>query len=251
MTIIAVLFTFTLPLKASETINLTCSEVENVVSQKLAVAQMTNDASALQEAFNAINGRVRDNAVIYLKYTEADILPLRLKLLETAYIMLKRNYCGDALNDKGRVVDAIKLLTEDEREMMHDGIAGAINPKAGLFGRVPWPEKIPSEFEGRKLWHPGQSPEKYKDSDPQLYAYYKPLYDENLRQTDRYDKGKTIKRIFWNNLEAIRSLLSGENLNSQKTAQKISFDALAEVTIKDDSLRKFIFSEVHSVHSNK
>lgn len=200
---------------AGESIHLSFAEVQNIVSQKLAVAQSKNDATALQEAEDVVKGKICTNAVIYLQYGPEESFFLKLHILKVA----------DGMKDK------------------------AFDPKrrtkAGTNGKVPWPpdNERPQALIGQPLWTPGQDPEDFKEANPKLYAIYKPLYDENINNTEKHKREGIIIRIRRDLLRDIRAEVKDTVLDNKKAQFHSRYVDLVKKYIEDAELQKDILSK--------
>lgn len=196
---------------AQKSIELTFDEVQNIVSQKLVIVQSKNDLMALQGARDAVRGKVATNAVVCLKYGSEESFRLNLQILEVA----------ERMRDK----------TLDPKKQS----------EAGVYGSVPWPadEKRAKSLKGAPLWTPGQNPEDYKDSNPDLYALYNPLYVENRENTKRLRNHLHMKKIQEDLLRDIREIYRKASLNNE--AQH--YDDIIDNTIRCRQLRNQIITK--------
>jgi len=200
---------------AKEIIHQSLADVCNVVSQKLAVAR-GGDVEALQEAQAALPAIVStDETVIYRHLTVEESLALKLEILKTADAMLDKSF-------------------DSEKKA-----------KAGIFGSVPWPldKDRPEKLRGKPLWMPRQNPEDFKDANPDLYAYYKPLYDENIKNTGRHKSQGLIRSIRKDVLRDVRRTLKSEESTVAKTDRAVQCRELVDRIILDERLKKEILSE--------
>jgi hypothetical protein len=198
----------------NDAVHLSFETVQNIVTQKLAVALAQKSAPCLLEAQEAAKGKISTNAVVYLKYKEDESFWLKLEILKVA----------DAMMDKS--------FNSDEKS------------KAGLSGSIPWPpdKDRPEALKGKPLWWPRQSPEDFKESDPALYVFYKPLYEKNLQDNREQQGQKHIKRIRSELLREIRDTL-GRNSAEKKEASRTSrFKDMVKEHIQDIDLAREILS---------
>ena len=203
--------------KSGETINLSFTEVQNIVSQKLEVARSQNNATALEEASEAAKGKVQTNAVIYLHYEPEKTFSLKLQILKVATSMHDKSF-----NPKTRA-------------------------KAGIYGKVPWPtdKEKPLDLVGKPLWVPGQNPEDFKASNPALYAFYKPLYEENKRNTERHKREGLIRSIRKELFRDIRNSLKNASLDKKNPHSLSNHVVLVKEIINDEQLQQSILSDEH------
>lgn len=201
--------------KSDETIKLSLTEVQNIVSQKLDVARNQNNARALEEAAEAAKGKVQTNAVIYLQYGPEENFSLKLQILKVADSMQDK-----AFNSKTRT-------------------------RAGIYGKVPWPtdKERPLNLAGKPLWGPRQNPEDFKESNPNLYAIYKPLYDENLKNTEKHKREGLVRSIRKALLRDVRSDVKNASLDKNDPQCHSRYVILVKEIIKDEQLQQSILSE--------
>lgn len=195
-----------------EVVHLYFADVYNVITQKLAIAN-NGDVQSLQEAHNAQKAGY-SNAVIYKHWGLEESLILSLEILIVADKMYDKLY--------------------DHKQTM----------RAGIFGNIPWPhdKDRPESLKGIPLWRPRQNPDDFKDKDPELYAFYKPFYEENQRNTQKYRQQEIIKEIRGNRLREVRNILSKNIDNKEDAVKRKRYLTLVETIIKDENLRKEILS---------
>lgn len=201
---------------AEEIVHFSFDEVQNIVSQKLAVAQSKQDYNALQEAKSFLPAIVTsDGTTIYRHITPEQTFLLRLQIFKVADSMQDKSF-----NPKTRT-------------------------KAGIYGKVPWPtdKERPLNLAGKPLWGPGQDPEDFKDSKPNLYAIYKPLYDENLKNTEKHKREGLVRSIRKDLLRDVRSDVKNASLDKNDPQCHSRYVALVKGIIKDEQLQQRILSE--------
>jgi len=204
-------------LQADETIHLTAEEVINIVSQKLDVAQSRKDAEALQAAKDnlpAISSGYGKK--VYRHLAPEQTFALELKILQVA----------DRMQDKS-----------------YDH---TIRPKAGWYGSVPWPPKNerPEALRDIPLWWPRTPPERYKERDPELYAFYKPLYEENLRNTKKHQYEGSVRVVREDMLRDTRGRLKFECDRGAESRDFGLYLRLVDEIIEDKQLRDEILSDI-------
>jgi hypothetical protein len=204
-------------LQADETIHLTAEEVINIVSQKLDVAQSRKDARALRAAKDnlpAISSGYGKK--VYRHLAPEQTFALELKILQVA----------DRMQDKS-----------------YDH---TIRPKAGWYGDVPWPpeNERPEALRDIPLWWPRTSPEYYKERDPELYAFYKPLYEENLRNTKKHQYEGGVRVVREDMLRDTRGRLKFECDRGAESRNFSLYLRLVDEIIEDKQLRDEILSDI-------
>jgi len=204
-------------LQADETIHLTAEEVINIVSQKLDVAQSRKDARALRAAKDnlpAISSGYGKK--VYRHLAPEQTFALELKILQVA----------DRMQDKS-----------------YDH---TIRPKAGWYGDVPWPpeNERPEALRDIPLWWPRTSPEYYKERDPELYAFYKPLYEENLRNTKKHQYEGGVRVVREDMLRDTRGRLKFECDRGNDSRKFGLYLRLVDEIIEDKQLRDEILSDI-------
>lgn len=201
---------------AEHRVDLFFEEVQNIVTQQLAIAQSKDDTKALQTAYNAITGRGYTNTTVHARYTPEEFIFLCLHVLMIADRMQDKSYdC------------AAKL-------------------KAGIYDNVPWPpdSERPEELRKMPLWMPRTRPEYFKERDPELYAFYKPLYEENQRNTAKYLREARIRVVREKVLLDIKGGLGAECARGTNSLYFACYLHLINETITDKSLRDEILSDI-------
>ena len=203
---------------ADESVQTPFAEYQTVISQKLVIAQNKNDETLLQEVetFRKGEKHVNSNGVTQLRYKAEEVFPVRLQMLKVADKMRDKSYDRD------------------------------VKTKAGIYDSVPWPpeDERPKALRGKPLWWPRTSPEYYKERNPELYAFYKPLYEENQRNTKKYLREARIRVIRTNLLGLIKRSLK---IECDRGKDSLNFDRylhLVDETITDKQLRDEILSAI-------
>ena len=193
-------------------------DFQNTVSQKLDVARSERSIDALKDALQFMK-----------EFTDASDGAHRWH--ETpppgAFLALQLHALNTALE-------------------MQDKTFHPRNIKGGINGRVPWPSKdeIPEQLAREPLWKPGGSPEEYKTANPRLYEFYKPLYDENVRQTQIYNREGAIKSIIWDLLRKTRYSLGYVTRHRENDEQRyLRYVSLVREIITDTQIQEDILSE--------
>jgi hypothetical protein len=201
---------------AKEIINQNFADVQNVVSQNL-VAAKSGDIEALQEAKDALPAIVSTDTIkIYRHVTDEETFFLKLKILNVANELVDKSF------DPKRVT------------------------RAGKFGIIPWPaeEDRPESLKGKLLWRPRQNPDDYKETDPDLYAYYKPLYEENLRNTKKHEHQRIARTIRDDMLRDAKDGLKFECDKDDKSHNLGLYLRQVDEIIEDKQLRDEILSDI-------
>ena len=199
-------------------IHMSSVEVQNVVSQHMAAAR-SGDVKSLSAARSELYSQSgRDNVKIVRDITVEEVFVFKLELLKIAESLIDPTFDPDA------------------------------TPKAGTHGVVPRPpvEELPEEIKGRPLWRMRQDPEDFKESDPELYAFYKPLYEESLRNTERRSQQMTARNMRKDLIEDIRRIYLGMRLASKfrnTDQQYVQRREVVNKLIQDERLRKELFAE--------
>jgi hypothetical protein len=204
-------------LQADETIHLTAEEVINIVSQKLDVAQSRKDAEALQAAKDNLPAiSSRDGKKVYRHLAPEQTFALELKILQVA----------DKMQDKSYDL--------------------TIRPKAGWYGSVPWPpeNERPEALRNARLWYPRTPPEYYREKDPELYAFYKPLFEENRKNTEKHTRETRIREVRRGLLNSIKWYLEIECDRGAESRDFGSYLRLVDEIIEDKQLRDEILSDI-------
>ena len=183
------------------------AEVHNVVTQKLAAAR-AGDLKELRAARESLASVKRDGVTVNRHITDQESLALRLEILKAA----------DELDDKTFDPEAI--------------------PGTGLDGIVPKPprEDLPEKLKGIPLWHSREPPEHFKEKNPELYAYYKPLYEENLQNTKTRSQKMSVRVVRKDLLRDVRWRLKG------RPDLRPHYLELVNAIIQDEQLRGEILS---------
>lgn len=203
--------------RANETIHLTAEEAMNIVSQKLDFAQSRKDAEALQAAKDNIPAiSSRDGKKVFRHLAPEQTFVLELQILQVADKMQDKSY--------------------DPKVM----------PKAGMYGQVPWPPEnvSPDVLRGVRPWTPRTAPEYYKAKDPELYAIYKPLFEENRKNTEKHIRETRIREVRRGLLNSIKRYLEIECDRGNESRNFGLYLRLVDEIIKDKQLRDEIFSDL-------
>jgi len=203
-----------------KTIRMSSVEVQNVVSQHMAAAR-SGDAGALNKARRELYAQSgRDNVNIVREITPEEVFVFKLELLKIAESLIDPTFNLDEFR------------------------------KAGADGVVPRPpvEERPEKFRDRylPLWMPRQDPEDFKESDPELYAFYKPLYEENLRNTKRRDQQMGARGTREALIREVRMYLGMSYSSAQYRNTNPQYVQRREVVnklIQDKQLLKELFAE--------
>jgi len=194
------------------------AEVHNVVSQYMAVAR-SGDAGALHKARSALAQNVVELGVeIHRHITIEEAFVLRLEILKVACELLA------------------KPIDYDPEKIWQ-----------GPPGRIPWPpdEERPEHLRGEPLWWPGTDPDGYKEKNPELYAYYKPLYEEYLKNSRKHSQQRRLQAARRDLIRDIRMFL-GMSFSPQFRNADQRYIQCREVVnklIQDEQLRKELFAE--------
>jgi hypothetical protein len=202
---------------AEEVIHRTEEEVISVVSQKLSIAKSEKDVEALQAAKDMLfSCSTKGEKTTFHHLTSEAFFKLRLQILQVA----------DRMQDKS-----------------YDH---TIRPKAGWYGSVPWPPKNerPEALRDIPLWWPRTPPERYKERDPELYAFYKPLYEENLRNTKKHQYEGGVRVVREDMLRIIRERLKFECDRGAESRDFGLYLRLVDEIIEDKRLRDEILSDI-------
>jgi len=203
---------------ADESVHIPFAEYQTVISQKLETAQNKNDETLLQDVATFRKGEkyVNSNGVTQLRYKPEEVFPVRLQILQVADKMQDKSYDRDG------------------------------KPKSGLYDNVPWPpeNERPEALRGKPLWWPRTPPEYYKEKNPKLYAFYKPLYEENQRNTRKYLREAHIRVIRTELLELIKRSLKIECDRGKDSRYFDLYLHLVDEIIKDEQLRDEILSDL-------
>ena len=203
---------------ADKDVYLSFVEYQADVTQKLANAQNKNADTVLQEieAFEKRAKYVDTNGVTRLRYALEEIFPLKLQTLQ--------------------VVDKMQDKSYDRN----------IKPKAGIYDDVPWPpeNERPEAFRDAPLWWPRTPPEYYKERDPELYAFYKPLFDENRKNTEKYIREARIRVARADLLSSVRRYLEIECDKDDKSHNLGLYLRQVDEIIEDKQLRDEILSDI-------
>jgi len=203
---------------ADKDVYLSFVEYQADVTQKLANAQNKNAETVLQE-IETLEKRAKyvdTNGVTQLRYALEKIFPLKLQTLQ--------------------VVDKIQDKSYDPKVM----------PKAGMYGQVPWPPEnvSPEVLRGVRPWYPRTPPEYYKERDPKLYALYKPLFEENRKNTEKHIRETRIREVRRGLLNSIKRYLEIECDKGDKSHNLGPYLRLVDEIIEDRQLRDEILSDI-------
>lgn len=201
---------------AEEVVHFSAEEAINIVSQKLNIAQSQNDAAALKAAKNNISAiSTKDGKEVYRHLTPEQTFSLQLQILQVA----------DKMQDKAY-----------NRNIM---------PKEGIYGNVPWPSKdeLPEELRGEPLWWPRTPPEYYKERNPELYAFYKPLYEKNQQNTTKHQHEGCIRAVRNRLLREVKTRLTHQGNRGEKTQDSNVYRGLVDEIITDRQLLEEILSD--------
>ena len=193
-------------------------DLQNTVTQKLDVARSERSIDALKDALQVMKEFTDVSDGVHRWHEPPPpgaFLALQLHALNTALEMQDKTF--------------------------HPGKA-----KVGINGRVPWPPKdeIPGQLAREPLWQPGRNPEEYKTANPELYEFYKPLYDENVRQTQIYNREGAIKSIIWDLLRKTRYSLKYATRHRENDEQRyLRYVSLVREIITDTQIQEDILSE--------
>ena len=203
---------------ADKDVYLSFVEYQADVTQKLANAQNKNAETVLQE-IETLEKRAKyvdTNGVTQLRYALEEIFPLKLQILQ--------------------VVDKIQDKSYNRN----------IKPKAGIYDDVPWPpeNERPEALRDAPLWWPRTPPEYYKERDPELYAFYKPLFDENRKNTEKYIREARIRVARADLLNSIKRYLEIECDRGNESRDFSLYLRLVDEIIKDKQLRDEILSDI-------
>jgi len=202
---------------AEEVIHRTEEEVISVVSQKLSIAKSEKDVEALQAAKGMMfSSSTKGDKTTFHHLTSEASFKLRLQILQVADKMQDKSY--------------------DPKVM----------PKAGMYGQVPWPPEnvSPEALRNIRPWYPRTPPERYKERDPELYALYKPLYEENLRNTKKHQYEGGVRAVREDMLRVIRRRLKFECDRGNDSRNFGLYLRLVDEIIKDKQLRDEILSDI-------
>jgi hypothetical protein len=211
------LIVLSLRIWAEEVIHRTEEEVISVVSQKLSVAKCEKDVEALQAAkYMLFSCSTKGEKTTFHHLTSEAFFKLRLQILQVA----------DRMQDKS-----------------YDH---TIRPKAGWYGDVPWPpeNERPEALRDIPLWWPRTSPEYYKERNPELYAFYKPLYEENLRNTKKHQYEGGVRVVREDMLRVIKERLKFECDRGNDSRNFGLYLRLVDEIIEDKQLRDEILSDI-------
>jgi hypothetical protein len=202
---------------AEEVIHRTEEEVVNIVSQKLSIAKSEKDVAALQAAKGMMFGISKRKGIsIYHHHSRETAFKLQLQILQVA----------DSMQDK----------SYDHTVM----------PKAGWYGSVPWPpeNERPEALRNARPWYPRTPPEYYKESNPELYAFYKPLYEENLRNTKKHQYEGGVRGVREGLLRDIRRELKHAYDSSDRSSDFSLYLRLVDEIIENKPLRDEILADI-------
>jgi predicted DCC family thiol-disulfide oxidoreductase YuxK len=203
---------------ADKDVYLSFVEYQADVTQKLANAQNKNADTVLQEieAFEKRAKYVDTNGVTRLRYALEEIFPLKLQTLQVV----------DKMQDKSYDL--------------------TIRPKAGWYGSVPWPpeNERPEALRNARLWYPRTPPEYYREKDPELYAFYKPLFEENRKNTEKHTRETRIREVRRGLLNSIKWYLEIECDRGAESRDFGSYLRLVDEIIEDKQLRDEILSDI-------
>ena len=203
---------------ADKDVYLSFVEYQADVTQKLANAQNKNADTVLQEieAFEKRAKYVDTNGVTRLRYALEEIFPLKLQTLQVV----------DKMQDKSYDL--------------------TIRPKAGWYGSVPWPpeNERPEALRNARLWYPRTPPECYREKDPELYAFYKPLFEENRKNTEKHIRETRIREVRRGLLNSIKRYLEIECDKGDKSHNLGPYLRLVDEIIEDRQLRDEILSDI-------
>jgi len=201
---------------AEETvIQRTFVDVQNVVSQKLAAAKEGN-FKELRVAKDSLFGvSTKDNVTIRNRITIEESFALRLEILKVACELLARPIDYDP-------------------EKIWQGPPG-----------IPWPpdSERPDNLRGRPLWWPGTGPDGYQEKDPELYAYYKPLYEEYLKNTRKHSQQMSLQSVRKDLIQDVRWHLRLHVPVQNRSSQHVTLREIVNKVIQDKQLLKEIFAE--------
>ena len=198
-------------------IHFTAEEAINTISQKLSIAQNKDDVTALQAAkYSIFSISTKDGKTVYQHFMPEHTFLLQLQVLQVADRMQDKSYDRNA-----------KL-------------------KAGIYGNVPWPPDCerPEELRKTPLWMQGTRPEYFKDRDPELYAFYKPLYEENQRNTAKYLHEGAIRGVRDDLLRTVKDRLKSECARGADSRCFTHYLRLIEEVIVDNKLRDEILVDI-------
>jgi len=202
---------------AEEVIHRTEEEVVSIVSQKLSIAKSEKNVEALQAAKGMLfSCSTKGEKTTFHHLTSEAFFKLRLQILQVADRMQDKSY--------------------DPKVM----------PKAGRYGQVPWPPEnvSPEALRNIRPWYPRTPPERYKERDPELYAIYKPLYEENLRNTKKHQYEGGVRSVREDMLRVIRERLKFECDRGNESRNFSLYLRLVDEIIKDKQLRDEILSDI-------
>lgn len=213
-------------LGADVTTPLPFRDFQNIVSQQLAVAQSERNAEALQETMQLMKDFTNVEDETYRRYerpVSGDFLSLQLSILNIALEMQDKTFSPKKI-------------------------------KVGINGKVPWPSdrERPKRLSEQPLWKSGQNPEDYKTMNPELYAFYKPLYDENIRLTKLYKREGVIKSIIWDLLRTVRSSLEYARQHQKEDVKRYQrYVSIVKDVVKDEQIQKDFVGRDTRVSSSK
>jgi len=202
---------------AEVVIHRTEEEVVSIVSQKLSIAKSEKNVEALQAAKGMLfSCSTKGEKTTFHHLTSEAFFKLRLQILQVADRMQDKSY--------------------DPKVM----------PKAGRYGQVPWPPEnvSPEALRNIRPWYPRTPPERYKERDPELYAIYKPLYEENLRNTKKHQYEGGVRSVREDMLRVIRERLKFECDRGNESRNFSLYLRLVDEIIKDKQLRDEILSDI-------
>jgi hypothetical protein len=202
---------------AEVVIHRTEEEVISVVSQKLSIAKSEKDVEALQAAKGMMfSSSTKGDKTTFHHLTSEASFKLRLQILQVADNMQDKSYDH------------------------------TIRPRAGRYGSVPWPpeNERPEALRNARPWYPRTPPEYYREKDPELYAFYKPLYEENLRNTKKHQYEEGVRIVREDMLRVIRERLKFECDRGNESRNFSLYLRLVDEIIKDKQLRDEILSDI-------
>jgi len=216
--ICALCVTGTIVAAEAPVIHRTFADVQNVVTQKLAAAR-AGDFKELRIAKDSLFGvSTRDNVTIRNHITLEESFALRLEILKVACEL------------------AARPIDYDPEKIW-----------PGAPGKIPWPPagERPENLRGRPLWWTGTGPDGYKESDPELYAYYKPLYEEYLKNSRKHSQQESLQVVRKDLIREIRTSLGMGRPPQFRNAQQqyVQRREVVNKLIQDEQLRKELFAE--------